>query len=546
MKKYIFIIVAILFFFVLRYLFIVGVIGEEGVAGGLYEPLRVFKIEKSGSNIEAKIFKGAEYSFKKLGPITLLQSRAGVASTSVYFGSKLKIGEDLYPVTFYKYVGPLYIYIPGIFMGIFGKKIYSLRSLCLISLFLFILSYLKFMKKIHSDMNRCFLLTLFLITFPFFSMRFLTLSFWNDTVVFISAVLFFIKIKDVLEKPYIDSKDIFYFSFLGGLMLHFHLLAGGALFASILISFLSTKKVSIKKNSILLIGSFLIFILFLIPFIITISFQDIINFLSEGGDIDIKKIILMPFSPIFNLFVFIFLPSFSTNFSIQGRFEPIYIPFSGFPGILIFLSIIEMIRKRKENPFNRFSFMVISIYIIFSMVSTYLRPFHFNYIFILIVPFIFSHFEKIGMSNRLMNVIVIGGICFNMVQNEMLRNSIINSSLSLSIQKEVIKYLEKNDVKEVNDFVCRQGLEFLSNGKIKTLDFYPYLYPHHSYEKIALSLIYSKGKVIMVEKFKRPVFTTGISPEEIYSVAERIGLNVKILKQFPDEKNPVIILMKVE
>jgi len=544
MKKYIFAIIVILFFFVLRYLFIVGVIGEEGVAGGLYEPLRVFKIEKSGSNIEAKILKGGEYSFKKLGPITLLRSGAGVASTSVYFGSKLKIGEDLYPVTFYKYVGPLYIYIPGIFMGIFGKNIYSLRSLCLISFFLFILSYLKFMKKIHSDMNRCFLLTLFLITFPFFSMRFLTLSFWTNPVVFISAVLLLIKIKDVLEKPYIDSKDIFYFSFLGGLMLHFHLLAGGSLFASILISFLLTKKVSVRKNPILLISSFLIFILFLIPFITALSFQDIINFLS-GGDIDIKKIILMPLSPIFNLFVFIFLPSFSTNFWIQGRFEPIYIPFSGFPGILIFLSIIEMKRKRKENPFNRFSFMVISIYIIFSMLSTYLRPFHFNYIFILIVPFIFSHFEKIGMSNRLMNVIVIGGIWFNMVQNEMLRNSIINSSLSLSIQKEVIKYLEKNDVKEVNDFVCRQGLEFLSNGKIKTLDFYPYLYPHHSYEKIALSLIYSKGKVIMVEKFKRPVFTTGISPEEIYSVAKRIGLNVKILKQFPD-KNPIITLMRVE
>jgi len=50
----------------------------------------------------------------------------------------------------------------------------------------------------------------------------------------------------------------------------------------------------------------------------------------------------------------------------------------------------------------------------------------------------------------------------------------------------------------------------------------------------------------MVEKFKRhSFFTTGISPEEIYSVAKRIGLNVKILKQFPD-KNPIITLMRVE
>jgi len=544
--KYIFIIIGILFFFVLRYLFVVGVIAEEGVAGGLYEPLMVYKIESSYRGSKATIFPSHEfYSSKKIGSVELITLKKNFLGFN-YFPSKIKMGDEVYPILFYPYIGALYIYIPKLFVMVFGENVYSIRSLCLVTFILFIVVYLKFVRKFHPDINKAFLITFFLITYPFFGMRFLSFSLWVDTVVFICIVLLLTRIKEILEKSFLTSKDILYLSSLGGLMLHFHLLVSGALFASIIIAFLLTKRfeISFKTLRLLpLIGSLLIFFLFVGAFITIYPLASFL--LLKVGNIGIKKIILMPLIP-FGFFIsFIFLPSFSINLAIQGKFDLIYVPFSGLPGILIFLSILTIIKKIKEEKFIRFAFITIFIYFLFSIVPIYIRPYHFNYIFILIVPFIFVYLERVGISKRMTNIIILLSICFNMIQNEMLRNSIMNSSLSLSIQKDVIKYLEEQGIKEVNDFSGRHGFEFLSKGKIKSLDFYLYL-SSRSKERIAQSLMYAKGKVIMVENYKPFGLTTGISPEEVYSVAETIGLRVKILKKFPDDENPVITLMKVE
>jgi hypothetical protein len=127
----------------------------------------------------------------------------------------------------------------------------------------------------------------------------------------------------------------------------------------------------------------------------------------------------------------------------------------------------------------------------------------------------------------------------------MLRKSVINSSFSFNLHKEVLKFLEENNIEEVYNFVGRIGYEFLSNGRIKTIDFHPYL-SHRSKEKLYLSLLMARGKVIMVEKFKRIGLSTGISPEEVMELARGYGLNIRVIKSFPSDRNPLITLMKVE
>jgi hypothetical protein len=136
-------------------------------------------------------------------------------------------------------------------------------------------------------------------------------------------------------------------------------------------------------------------------------------------------------------------------------------------------------------------------------------------------------------------------VFFNFIQIELLRDDAINSVFSLPIHREVVKYAEAQNIKKIYDFVGRFGYTFISKKKIDVIDMWDYLMGANQ-SRVALALIYARGNVIMVQRFKSNPLTLGITPEIVNSVAERIGLNVKILKQFPDEKNPVIILMKVE
>lgn len=534
-------VVASIFFF--RYLFLVCVMDEERAAGELSEPNRVLDINASGGKIQPYIVpKKEDLTTKKIGPITFVLQPDYFYP--VYFVSGVKIKDSIYPLLFYKYTGPLYIYIPRLFKKVFGENIYSVRTLAFLSFVLFMLVYLKFGKKYLDDTTFASLITLFVLSHPFFGIRFLVFSSWSNTVIFILYTLLLIKMKEFFNNS-LGKKEIFIFSIIGGLILHFHLLAGGALFASTIIAFFLTKGFSFKKISIFsILFSISPFLILIAPYATGISLDDIMEFLSKGESISMKKIMLMPFLPLILFMSFVFLPSFFLNMQVQGGFEPVYIFFSGFPGILISIGIIEIIRKRKETPFGRFSFLTLFIYLLFSLVPTYLQPYHFNYIFLIIPPFIFSFLYRMGFSKKRINLIIILGICFNLVQCEMLRKSILNSSLSLPVQKEVLEYLEKNEINEVYNFMGRTGYELLSHGRIKTIDFHPYL--RHSTERIYLSLLLARGKVIIVERFKKMGYTTGISKEEVMEVARRMGLKAKILKSFPTDRNPLITLMKVE
>ncbi len=528
-----------------RYLFIYCVIDEERAVGGFYEPINVLSIKMVNGNVEAYIApKEEDFSFKKIGPITLIFQPN--YSYHNYFISRIKIGDNAYPILFYNYTGPLYIYIPRIFLTLFGKSIYTVRSLCLITFVLCIVLYLRFLRILGKEEKEAFLLLLFLLTHPFFSSRFISLTMWANTAVFIFSILFLIKIKKI--ENFILPKDLILFSLLGGLILHFHLLAGGALLASMVIAFLLTKRetISFKRLGFFsILFSTLIFLLLILPFLTGISFNDIILFLSKGRKIGIKKIILAPLLPFVLFIAFTFFPSFFIDMQARGRFDYIYIPFSSLSGLLIFLSIVEIIRNRRENSFQRFVFITIPLYFIFTMASPYLRPLHFDCIFILIAPYIFSYFIRIGASKKFIHGIVILSIFLNFVQIEMLRKSILNSYFSLKLQKDVLEFLERNGINEVYNFFSKTGFELLSGGRIKTIHFYPYLLSP-SEERLLLSLLYARGKVVMVEKFKRREFSTGISKEKVMDLAGRYGLKVKIIKNFPSDNNPIISLIKVE
>jgi hypothetical protein len=516
---------------------------EERATGGFYDPFRVLDIRIVNKNVEGYVTpKVDDLSFKHIGPFTFINQPNYFYPH--YFVSRIKIGNREYPILFYKYTGPLYIYIPRLFTTIFGKNIYIVRSLCLISLLLCILAYFRFLRISFYE-KEAFLLTAFLFTHPFFSTRFCTFSTWANTIVFIFSVLLLIRMKKIFENSCLQTKDIFIFFLLGGLILHFHLLAGGALFASMNIAFFLTRKELSFKNLKFppIFFSILIFLFLILPFATGISLKDILTFLSKGESLTLKKIILMPFLPIGLFIAFIFFPSFFIDMQIQGRFNFLYIFFSGLPGILIACSLYEIIRK--ESNFDRFVFFTICFYFIFSTFSPYLQPYHFNYIFILIVPFIFSYLQRSRLSKKLTTLVLTLSICLNVFQIEMLRKSVINSSFSFNLHKEVLKFLEENNIEEVYNFVGRIGYEFLSNGRIKTIDFHPYL-SHRSKEKLYLSLLMARGKVIMVEKFKRIGLSTGIGPEEVMELARGYGLNIRVIKSFPSDRNPLITLMKVE
>lgn len=524
--------------FFIRYLFIVTTNFEERLTGGIHEPTRVQHISYEKDTLYIFVAPHNEYPENQRGWIFIFQNSLPHV--------KIEIKDDKFPFLFTWFIGPLYIYIPRALIFIFGENIYAVRLPLLLSFLMFVYIYTNFLVKIYG--LRGILPSLFLILFSSFNMKFLMMNYWNATVVYTSFAIIVDRIYETFKRNVLPS-DILIISFFGGIMLHFHLLEGGLLFFSIIISRLICMKNEIKNfikaNFLFVIAGFLIFIILVLPYaalFLPLLKKDMPFGFGRGSLLGL--FFHTPFKGLISYIKGLFFSSFILGY-IDGKANIGYLFFSLPVGFSLIFCLYFIIKNMMEDPFKRFGFLTILIFICLSAFSD-VEFHHINSILLILTSFLLPSLNEIKAFSpqsrkRLIYLLVV----FNFIQIELLRGDVINSTFSLFIHREVVKYAEEQNIKKIYDFAGRYSYTFISKKKIDVIDMWDYLISADQ-SRIALALIYARGNVIMVERFKSNYLTLGITPEMVYSVAERIGLSVKILKQFPNEKNPIIILMKVE
>jgi hypothetical protein len=261
-----------------------------------------------------------------------------------------------------------------------------------------------------------------------------------------------------------------------------------------------------------------------------------------------ENFFLAPLRMLYMYMMGILFPSLTIHVITHGEIKWDYAILSILPGIMIILTIYLVIILRKKGFLECFLFYTLILFLFLSIFAS-VRPYHINYFLIFFIPFLFSPLLKNvkSISEAWMRKLVFISLILNFFQTILIGEDAKNSSLSLSVHKEVVEYIEKNNIERIYNLAGRYGFEFISKRKIEVLDFQYYLGTTHNPYKIGLSLLLAKDGIIMVEKYKRyPTLTTGIGIEDIYPLAKKMGLKVRILKNFPDDSNPLITLMKVE
>ncbi len=529
--------------FYLRFAFLITVMAEERTLGGFYEPVRVVgvKMDETG-NPRPIIIPSENEEFskeKKIGPI-LFHIRTSIKDPHPVV--KLKIFEREFQLLHLSYVGVLpFTYIPKIYIEIFGKSIYSVRSFFLFILLIFLTIYNGFVKRYKKENH--LLISIYLITFPIFGLMFAAPFLGNAPMIFITLIGISMMIKNVLNNSSITSKELVLFFFLFGCILNFHLLAGGAILFSIILSLLLTEKnISFRIKTLLLIFGIFIFLLLVFPYAFT-SIIDLKSILFRGKG-SFQDFLLLPFYSIFYYLTGLFFgPSFAEVF-LHDKIDIKYIPFSIPSGIIMGFGFLGLFSKKKEKS-EKFLLLLCLFYIIITIFAD-IRPYHISYILPFLSLFIVDGLKSSGLKEKTIKFVLIIGIFLNIIQIEMLRDSIKNSSLSLSLHKEVKNYLIKNGIRKIHNIAGMYDYVFISEEKIEVIDFIPFIGYNHPQERIYLSLLLSKGEVVLLESYKRAGITTGVSLEEVMDIAEKTGLKLKVLKKFPDEGRYELVLIRVE
>jgi len=228
-------IIFIFSFYFTRFLFILAVFNEEKLIYSFETPKMITGITEDKDEIKLLSQRAEEIS-KKVGAFYFYFVRS-----HPHPEIRIKWKDRNLPFMISPYTGPLYLYIPKILMTIFGENIYSLRIVCFITFAIFVFLYTKLF-----DNKDWILFVLLFITFPLLGMRFISLIFWGNGVVFIAEVILFNRILKILKEGSFSGMDFIFISLLGGIMLHFHLFAGGA----ILIATLCSLIICVIKNKI--------------------------------------------------------------------------------------------------------------------------------------------------------------------------------------------------------------------------------------------------------------------------------------------------------
>lgn len=530
------------FVFYFRYLFLITVMAEERTRGGFYEPLRLIGVKVDEGKIHPIIVPSRNEEFlkeKRIGPITFLIRPYFLEAYPLI---KMKVAEKEIPFLYLHYIGVLGpIYIPKLYMKVFGTSIYSLRSILLVFFLLFIILHTSFAKKFNKE-NHLFI-SICLITFPIFGMFFMTPYMGNGAVIFILTLILISQVKKVFEKSSIDSLEGLIILIASGFIIHFHLLAGGVIIFSIFLAFLLTeRRISFKIKTLPLIFGVLVFLILVLPYAMAPigEIKDIIL----KGKASIHK---FPFLLIHSILHYIFgifaFPSFLDSF-IGKEFGTKYLLFSIPSGVIITFGFIGLFISRKKGKFEKFIFFTSVFYLIITLFAD-VRSYHINYILPFVALFIPNGLKRFLSEKGIRRILLIG-IFLNITQVEMLRKSMMNSSLSLSLHKGVADYLIKNKIRRIHNIAGMYDYVFISKERIEVIDFFPFIGHTRSKKKIFLSLLLSRGEVILLESYKRGSPTTGVSLEEVIEVAKEGGLRIRVLKRFPEEGKAELVLARVE
>jgi len=363
--------------------------------------------------------------------------------------------------------------------------------------------------------------------------------------IFILEILLTVRVKRILAESSLNSSDLFLILLAFGFIIHLHFVIGIMLLLSMVTAtFLSSKNISFKVNFVSIFTGGLLFTILISPFFLGSPVELVKNFVSRAP---LYKVMLLPLNTVFQYIrgIFVF-PSFF-NLILGKEFGTEYLIFSIPSGFIIVSGFLGIILKRRDGKFEKFLFLTFLFYFILTLfVPILLR--HINYVLPFIFLFIPYGLKRIlGLSEKSIKAIFLIGIFLNICQLEMLRKNIIKSSLSLPLHKEVADYLIKNRINRINNFGGRYDYIFISDKKIKVRDFAPFFFGKGiSAKTIGEALLLSKGEVILLEAFRRRGYTTGISVEVVNYIAEKMGMNVEVLKKFPDEGKYELALVKVE
>lgn len=354
------------------------------------------------------------------------------------------------------------------------------------------------------------------------------------------------RIFEILKRFSFATKDVLLLSILSGVMVHFHLFVGGAILLSILGGLYFSMRGDLWRTLKMMRGkipAFFLFLIFVFPFLVMLYYPQLLFGALRRSDVAVHLNILR----IIPLFIAgLSSPSILLHYILTGEFKMGYVFFSLLPCFLWANTIYFIIKTRKGDRFARFVLGVIGIYCFFSFFAGVSIQ-HINYILLFLPPFILPGLrDGFRHSVEKLRWLCILGILCNFIQCEMLRHTIKNSSFSLSIHQGVLKYMKSEGIERIYNLTGRYGYEFIGGEDIENIDFWDYLKWDHNPYKISLSLLLAKGGVIMVERFRKEEgMTTGIGLEEVKKIGKKLGLEVLLLKSFPESGRPLIFLAKV-
>jgi hypothetical protein len=506
---------------------------EEASAGGLVE-VKVGKVLTT--NDERIIF-----SLEEPDKVIKIGEKLSFLFQSHWPMVKIRYENKEFPFAIVPYSGflPILIYYP--FTLIFGKNIYSFKFMLLFSFMIFLWMYMELPVFKGKKIPERLLLSMFFISFPLVSIGIINFIF-PFLLYFIFIIAIFNRIYRILESERTKPVDFLLIPLFGGILFQ-QIFMGGGIFVAMLLSFLRCVmryriKIEFKPVYVLIGG--LIFLLLAVPHTIL--------FLFYGG---IVKKIGFPFPiPFKELFIKFLYALFGTptifHLMLENRFLWAFIPFSFFSGSAFILCIYALIKFRKGRIESFISWSII-IYILFLGFGKFVRIDHYIPVFLFLAPFI--HSLSYFKNSKIYKAILILSVFCNFVQIEILRKDVLRGFLSYPIHKKVVEYMEKEDIRKVYNFICSGvilGYDLFSKKGIEVINSESIPWFSTDDEEIYRFLIATKGEIILTGKKIDTIAFKGAGIDRIREVAEKRGMKVRIIREFPDNTNPILFLIKVE
>jgi len=517
-----------------RYLFVLVPMNEEAAAGGLVE----VKVGKVLRTLDERIIFSQEEDEKviKIGKNMSLIFQAHWPKVKIRYKNKE------FPFAIVPYSGFLPILTNYSFTLILGKNIYTFKLMLLFSFMIFLWMYIELPVFNGKNILERLLLSIFFLSFPLVSIG--TINFiliFPLYFIFITAI--FNRIYRILESGEIKPVDFLSLSFFGGILFQ-QIFMGGGIFVAMFLSLLRCVilyRIKIDFKPIYAVIGGLLFVFLAAPHTIL--------FLFYGGFAEkIEFPFPIPFKELLIKFLYaLFGASTIFHLMLENKLGWEFIPLSFFSGSAFILCIYALIKFRKGRIENFICWTLI-IYMFFLGFGKFVRIDHYIPIFLFLAPFFFHSLSLFKNSKIYKGILFLLVFC-NFVQIEMLRKDVLRSFLSYPFHKKVVEYLEKENIKKVYNFLSSGiilAYDLLSGKGIEVVNSETVPSSSTESEEIYRFLIATKGEIILTGRKIDTIAFKGAGIDGIREVAEKRGMKVRVIKEFPHKSNPTLFLIKVE